>query len=217
MNISLLVFEGADASGKALQTKMLAEQLRSEGEKVETLSFPQYNSTIGSLIRECLDGKRGDFLSLDPRIASLLYAADRFESKEKITHWLSAGNIVVLDRFVGSNMIHQGAKIKDEKDLKQFLLWLDHLEHGVFGIPRPDMVVYLDIPAEKRATLMSTRLANTDIAESDITHQQAVDRCVSILSSFPENTWVPVRCIKNGILRTPEDIHREVVRLVRSR
>ena len=110
----LIVIEGGDASGKETQAKLLAERLTAAGKNVQLLDFPQYDENqIGGLIRECLDGKRGNFMSIDARIASVLFAADRFESKAKIEAWLDSGAIVILDRYTSANMLHQGAKIAD--------------------------------------------------------------------------------------------------------
>src|SRR3990167_6836927 len=112
----LIVLDGTDGSGKATQTKILQARLKKEGYRVQTLDFPQYEKNFfGGLIGECLAGEHGDFVSIDPYIGSTLYAADRFESKDKIMRWLRAGCVVVLDRYVSSNQIHQGGKITDAK------------------------------------------------------------------------------------------------------
>src|SRR5581483_9219631 len=109
----------------------------------------QYESNVlGKLIRECLDGKHGDFVALSPRIASVLYAADRFESSRQMEEWLAAGYHVVADRYASSNQLHQGGKISDPAVREEFLGWLDTLEHSVFRIPRPDLIVYLHVPIE---------------------------------------------------------------------
>jgi dTMP kinase len=215
---ALIVIDGADGSGKATQTKLLVEHLRSDGLAVETMDFPQYTQNIcGKLLRECLDGKRGDFMKVDPRVASVLYAADRFESKDTIQGWLDAGKTVVLDRYVSANMMHQGAKINDAVELEAFLTWLDELEHGMFGIPRPDIILYLDVPLADRIRMIEEAVNNkehhkgetVDIAEADLTHQQtASDRAKQIVKS--RNNWRQIICTKDGALRTREDIHEEV-------
>lgn len=221
---TLIVLDGADGSGKATQTKLLVDRLRNEGVAVETLDFPQYTENLcGRLLRECLDGKRGDFMHVDARIASVLYAADRFESKGKIEQWLSAGKTVVLDRYVSANMMHQGAKIRDDAQLSDFLQWLDELEHGVFGLPRPDIIIYLDVPLEYRIKMVQEAVANrehhkgetVDLAELDVAHQYtAQQRAKQIVSS--RNAWKQVVCATPAGMRTREDIHQEVYELIQN-
>lgn len=194
----IIVIEGKDGSGKATQTKLLFERLVSLGYAVETLDFPQYSTNVhGKLLRECLDGKHGDFLSVDPKIASVLYAADRFESKPIIEKWLAEGKIVILDRYASANQLHQGGKLRDEASRKEFLEWLDKLEFGVFGIPRPDIVLYLDVPVEASMKLAADRAKekgiSADLAESDAKHQiEAQESAASILKGF--NNWVRIDC-----------------------
>jgi len=181
MTGTLIVLDGADGAGKATQTKLLVDRLSAEGYQVHTLDFPQYTQNhFGRLLRECLDGKRGDFIGSDARLASTIYAADRFESAPIIREWLESGAVVVLDRYASSNMLHQGAKIHDTEELTNFLTWLDHMEHGVFGIPRPDVIVYLEVPFLVRKKLKANAIAagkhgidiKLDQAESNDKHQQ---------------------------------------------
>lgn len=143
----LIVIDGTDGSGKATQVALLRKKIQQEGKKVEWLDFPRYEENfMGRFIGECLAGKHGDFAHADPHMAALLYAVDRYESKNKIEKWLRKGTIVVLDRYVSANQIHQGGKIKNEKERKAFFMWIEQLEFGVFGLPRPDAILYLDVP-----------------------------------------------------------------------
>ena len=212
MKGKLIVIDGADGSGKATQTRMLVERLVNEGRSAKLLDFPRYtDNTLGALIRECLDGKRGNFMEIDPRIASVLYAADRYESKALITNWLEDGETVVLDRYVSANMMHQGAKIHDENEAQEFLAWLDHMEHDVFALPRPDAIIYLDVPYAVRRTLMDqdTTRASVDIAEVHHEHQIACEnRAKNIVASG--NAWRVVDCTREGKMRPKEDIHTEI-------
>jgi len=214
----LVVVDGADGSGKATQTKLLVDRLHADGHEVETLDFPQYTDNIcGKLLRECLDGKRGDFMAVDARIASVLYASDRFESKNTIQNWLDQGKVVVLDRYVSANMMHQGAKIDDPEELEEFLSWIDVLEHEMFGIARPDLIIYLDVPLEDRIKMVEEAVANkdhhkgesVDVAEADLEHQAAAqDRAKQIVQS--RNNWQQIVCSVEGGMRTREDIHEDV-------
>ncbi len=143
----LIVIDGIDGSGKATQVALLKKRLQQEGVRVKTIDFPRYyNNFFGGLIGEYLSGKYGDFIAMDPRVASVLYAADRFESSKEIKKWLDEGYVVLADRYVSANQIHQAGKIDEPKVRKEFLAWLDTMEYEVFQIPRPDLVVYLDVP-----------------------------------------------------------------------
>lgn len=220
MTGKLLVIDGGDGAGKATQVGLLVKRLRDQGHKVEALDFPQYTqNTFGKLIRECLDGKRGDFMAVDARIASTLYAADRFETKPRLEQWLQEGKIVVLDRYVSANMMHQGAKIDDPEALEAFLSWLDHMEHEIFGIPRPDLIVYLAVPNKVRVALKARAVeegkhgAAIDVAERNHEHQEATeDRARRIVAS--KNNWHMIDCTDGEDMRTREDIHEGVMDVV---
>lgn len=205
----LIVIEGGDASGKATQTAALKARLESEGRMVKTLDFPQYDNFVGQLIGECLQGKRGDFMTSDPRVASVLYAADRFETKPKLLAWLEAGDIVLLDRYTSANMLHQGSKVADAGEREETVKWIYHLEHEIFDLPLPDLVFYLAIPYEERAKLQKAKGRQNDLAEDHQEHQRLVDeRASSILAAY-DNTH-QVNCMADDTLRTIEDIADEV-------
>ena len=145
----LIVIDGADGSGKATQTKLLAERLRRSGKLVAEFSFPQYESNMmGQLIGECQRGDHGDFTHLSAKIASVLYAVDRYETKELIIEALNKNDFVIMDRYVSANQIHQGGKISDSTERRKFMQWLEDLEHDVFKLPKPDVVFYLSVPYE---------------------------------------------------------------------
>lgn len=209
----LLVIDGADGAGKATQTKLLVERLRSEGRVVETLAFPRYDdNAFGQLLRECLDGKRGDFSGLDPQIASVLYAADRYVARPQLESWLSAGSVVVLDRYVSANMLHQGSKIVgDQAALTEFLSWLDHVEHTLFGLPRPDLILYLDVPYSVRASLLvgDTLRSSIDTVETNTSYQMAAEACAQELLAGLNN-WQRIACTEAGQLLPRDIIHDRV-------
>ena len=220
MSGKIIVIDGGDGAGKATQVQLLAKRLEREGQVVETLDFPNYEqNTFGKLIRECLDGKRGDFMATDPRIASTLYAADRFESKPKIERWLQEGKTIILDRYVSANMMHQGAKIPDHESLESFLSWLDHMEHEVFGLPRPSIIIYLAVPHEVRSRLKAQAVTEQkhnvgkDLAEINTEHQENTEaRARRIIKS--RNNWRQVICTDGDEMRSREDIHEEIYQIV---
>jgi dTMP kinase len=213
----LIVIDGLDGSGKATQARELVERLRKEGKRVETFDFPHPTNHFGKLIYEGLGGKHGDFAGTSPYIISPLYAADRFESSFMIKKWLSQGAIVVLDRYVSANQIHQGGKIDDDAKRKEFLEWLDHMEHGIFGIPRPDQIIYLDVPVEISQKLAKEKAAldkkqhygTTDQHEDDIDHlRNAKESGLKMIAST--NSWKRIQCYEKGEMLPVSVIHNKV-------
>lgn len=217
---TLIVIDGGDGAGKATQAKLLIERLLADGHQIETLDFPQYTqNTFGQLLRTCLDGYCNDFMNIDPRIVSTIYAADRFESKPKLEQWLAEGKVVVLDRYVSANMMHQGAKIKDVETLKSFLEWIDHIEHNIFKVPRPDIIFYFDIPFEMRKKLKEQAIeegkhtGKMDVAEQDQEHQRLAEERARQIVALRNNWHRIICCTDQNELRTREDIHAEVYAL----
>ncbi len=216
----LIVLDGSDGSGKATQTRFLLARLKKEGYRVKTLDFPQYeHNFFGKLIGQCLVGDYGDFVQIDPHIGSVLYAADRFESKPVIERWLKQGYIVVLDRYVSSNQIHQGGKIRQPKRQREFLKWLDTMEHGVFGLPRPDGIIYLDVPTTISQSLLKTEdqkrkkvyvsKRKTDLVESDEEYmRRSRESALKLVRQL--NAWTKIVCTKRGALLTREEIAEKV-------
>lgn len=220
---SLIVIDGSDGSGKATQTKLLVERLKKEGKKIRTLDFPQYEKNFfGEFVGGCLTGDYGNFLTLDPHITSVIYAADRFESSEKLKEWLSEGYTVVLDRYVSANQIHQGGKIFDPTKRREFLMWLDKMEYGVFKLPKPDKVVYLDVPIQTSIGLLQEaqqkkqyqKEGKKDLVEQSRDYLENARRSALWLARENKN-WARVQCVKNEELRTIEDIHEEIINIVK--
>lgn len=211
----LIVIDGTDGSGKATQVARLKERLRADGMQVHSLDFPRYyDNFFGKFIGEALRGDYGDWAHLHPKIASIIYANDRAESADQIRSWVDAGNIVILDRYVSSNQIHQGGKINDQQERKEFMQWLDTLEHKVLGIPRPDMIIYLDVPIPITQKLLLSKENQEskqylggagDQHENDLDHLENAKQ--SGLKMIAENNhWVKINCTENGKMRSIQDI-----------
>lgn len=222
----LIVIEGADGSGKATQTALLAKRLKKEGRKVKTIDFPRYyDNLFGHLIGEYMSGKFGDFIQTDPRVASVLYAADRFESSEQIKKWLEQGYIVLTDRYVSSNQIHQGGKISSSTKRKSFLEWLDKMEHEIFKIPRPDLVIYLEVPLEvsgewlRKKTAQKTKKylkGRKDLAENNSDYlKNSRKAAIDLLKS--NKNWEKVVCCHEKICLSPKEVHEEVFKIVKKK
>jgi len=219
----LIVIDGNDGSGKATQVKELVKNLRKNKIKVKTIDFPRYqNNFFGKFIGECLVGENGDFVKMNPKIVSVLYAADRFESSAQIKKWLDAGFTVIADRYASSNQIHQGGKILDSKKRREFMDWLDKLEFGVFKIPRPDLIIYLDVPLEISMSLLKNEKSQKkkvyqkgkkDLAENDKQYLER-SRKNAIRMLKENNNWVTINCVKNKELRTIKEISEEINKLI---
>jgi dTMP kinase len=174
----LIVVEGCDGAGKETQVKLLIENLQKKGLKVGTLSFPRYKDTVGGKLLAYALGKDTQhlpdfaFSKLSPDVASLLYAMDRRESKEAIEKSLEENDIVILDRYYTANLLHQGAKIEDEILRGEFIKKFSHIELDLLGIPKPDLVFYLQIPFEVTLRRIHERsvagVQIKDLAEADV-------------------------------------------------
>jgi thymidylate kinase len=209
---TLIVIDGTDGTGKQTQTELLLQRFRKEGTLAHILDFPGYNrNVVGKLLFEALkEGKYGDFLAFPPKIASVIYSYDRVESAPQIREWLDAGALVILDRYVTSNQIHQGGKIADPEKRKEFIKWLDELEYGGAKLPRPDVVFYLNVPVEVSLRLIHERAeregSQPDQAESSEQHlRESQERALSIMSEYPIVEIID--CSENGQIKSREAIH----------
>ncbi len=222
----LIVLDGIDGSGKATQVRLLAERLKREGKKVKTIDFPRYEDNFfGQFIGEHLSGIYGDFIKVDPKLASVLYAADRFESSKQIKDWLDSGFMVIADRYASANQIHQGGKISNLKKRKEFLNFLDTMEYSVFKIPKPDLVIYLDVPFEvsklwlqkKAAQAKKTYLkGRKDVAEENFLHLKNSRNSALLLEKQNKN-WEKVLCCKGLVCLPPEGVHDEVYKIIKNK
>lgn len=220
----LIVIDGTDGSGKATQVALLSKRLKKEGYKVKSVDFPEYyKNFFGKFIGHCLSEQYYNFVKVHPKIASVLYAADRFESKIEIEGWLKKGYIIIANRYVSANQIHQGGKIKDPKKRQAFIDWLNDMEYKVFKIPRPDIVLYLSVPLKvsiamtKKRNKTATRnyLGNKkDVHEVDIAFQEN-SRKSALWLAKTQLKFIQIDCAPNNTLSTREDIHEEIYQKVK--
>lgn len=215
----LIVFEGTDGSGKSTQFELLAKRLEAEQIGFQRLRFPQYEEPSSALIRMYLGGAFGD----DPEAvnayaASTFYAVDRYASYQRVwKDYYQGGGLVVSDRYTTSNAVHQGSKVP-EGERAEFFRWLYDLEYDRMGLPRPDLVVLLDMPVELSEQLMRKREQSTgthaDIHERD---EDYLKKCRDVaLHAAEYYGWRTVSCAKDGVIRSVEDIHEEVYAIVKS-
>jgi len=215
----LIVIDGTDGSGKATQVELLAKTLRKEGRKVKVIDFPEYyNNFFGKFIGHCLSEQYYNWINVHPKIASIAYAADRWESSKKIQGWLEKGYIILSNRYVSANQIHQGGKIANTRKRENFLKWLDEMEYKVFKIPRPDVVFYLNVPMNIILKLIKERNKKTargytgkkkDIVEGNIPYLTNSNKTALWLAKTQKG-WIKIECAENGILETRENIHNKI-------
>lgn len=221
----LIVIDGTDGSGKATQVDLLRKRLIKDGHTVKLLDFPEYyKNFFGAFIGHCLSEQYYNWINVHPKIASIAYAADRFESSAQIQNWLKKGYIVLANRYVSANQIHQGGKIANTKKRANFIKWLDEMEYGVFKIPRPDITLYLNLPIDiilkligerdgkmKRAYLKKGR---KDVHESDAAFLlNSSKSAIWLCKTIPK--FIKIDCAEKGKILSRENIHQKIYEKVK--
>jgi len=212
----LIAIEGIDGSGKRTQVELLTAALRERGHTVFATGFPQYDSWFGKMVGQFLNGELGSLESVDPHFSALLYAGDRFEAKAKLEAALDNGQIVLVDRYIGSNLAHQTARVVPEKRAA-FQEWIEHLEYGIYGLPNEDLVLYLRVPAveaQKLVALKSARSytsAQKDLLEASLRHLEDAAQMYDALAR--RTNWNTIECFdsRRNQMRSAEDIAKEVL------
>ena len=218
MKGKLIVFEGTDGSGKSTQFARLCERVSAMGREYQKLTFPQYAEPSSALIRMYLGGEFGNKPGdVNPYAASAFYAVDRYASLKKVWgDYYENGGLILTDRYTTSNAVHQGAKCAPE-ERGDYLRWLNDFEHNKLGLPRPDMVIYLDVPTQASVQMLRAREAQTnttaDIHEQDTAYLATCRECAGQAADILG--WQRIRCLdESGKLRSIEDIHEEIWKLV---
>ncbi|MGH9716970.1 MAG: dTMP kinase [Candidatus Acidiferrales bacterium] len=217
-----IVIEGIDGSGKRTQLELLARSLANRSFEYSQVSFPNYGGSFGKLVARFLNGEFGSLESVDPHFSALLYAGDRLESKPALEATLAAGTTLLSDRYVASNLAHQGSRVPPAKR-DEFLAWLRQLEYQIYGLPAEDLVIYLRVPVAEAHRLVATKNARAytdkthDIQEADLSHLEAAARVYDQLAQQPN--WVRIECLDaaSASLRSPEAIHNDILTAVESR
>ncbi len=213
----LFAIDGTDGSGKQTQFNKLCEKLDNEGIDYRTVSFPNYDSESSSLVKMYLSGKFGENAKdVNAYIASTFYAADRYATfkAQGYEEYYNNGGIILADRYTTANMVHQAGKISDPNERKKFLDWLWDFEFNLYGLPIPTKVFFLNMPVDYSQKLMQgrenkfTHEEKKDIHERDKSH--LIDSYNAACSLVNTYNWYEVKCVKNGNIRTIEDIHEEI-------
>lgn len=211
----MIVIEGSDGSGKGTHFAMLTTWLKEQEKDIATYDFPQYSQPSSYFVREYLNGKYGGANELGAYKPSYFYALDRFDASFSIRKDLEAGKLVICNRFIGSNMAHQGQKL-EAHERKAYYDWLLKLEFETLGIPRPNLNIVLLMPADIAQTLIDQKDEREytdkkrDIHEADIDHlRRSVAAYKELCKQFPE-TFTGIECTEDGKLRTLEDIQNQI-------
>ncbi len=216
MKGKLIVIEGTDCSGKQTQTNLLVERLKKEGEKVAQFSFPNYDSPTGKIIGGPYLGKpqiceswfSEGATNVEPKVASLYYAADRKYNIGKINDLLANGYYVILDRYVTSNMGHQASKITNKEERIKMYQWLDQLEYQLLELPKPDLMFLLYMPYQYALELKKERKELPDSHEASEAHLKNAEAAYLEMADIYH--WQIINCVDNNHIKTIETIHEEV-------
>ena len=209
----LIVLEGTDGSGKSTQFRLMAQRLTDEKVEFRRLVFPRYSCESSALIRMYLGGELGSKPSdVNAYAASAFYAVDRYASyKQDWGQWYEDGGLILSDRYTTSNAVHQASKETGESR-DAFLKWLYEFEYDKLGLPRPDLTIYLDVPTDFTEKLMRHREQDTgtkaDIHEQDTEYLATCRRTGRAAAEF--YGWTVIDCVKDGQMRSIEDIHQEI-------
>jgi len=209
----LIVITGPDGCGKKTQTELLVKRLKASGYQVKTIDFPQYkNNFFGKMVGRYLAGEFGKATEINPYLASILYAGDRFESMGEINKWLAEGKIVVCDRYVGDNFLHQGSKVVDPSEREKFFNWLEDLEFNVFGAKRAGITIYLDVSLEISLALLKNKDAQekknytdgkNDGHENEVHLRQVRKINDELIQRYG---WIKIDCMRGEKIMPPEEI-----------
>jgi dTMP kinase len=225
--MKLFVVEGIDGAGKSTQIRLLRDYLSEKGYNCEYLHFPRTDAPyFGELIARFLRGEFGSLNEVDPYLVAMLYAGDRRDASNIISHWLKEGRIVLLDRYTYSNIAYQCAKLRAVESQDKLMRWILTLEFEHFAIPRPDLNIFLDVPftfTEKKLSDVRTGddrnyLNGTrDIHEGSLSFQKKVRDVYLRVASFDDRLAVVDCCNNEGAMLTPENIFKLIVEIFTAR
>lgn len=215
----LVAIEGIDGSGKGTQAARLLESLRANGTRCQLFSFPRYKDTqFGAKIGDFLNGRFGNLDQVNPFLVSLLFAGDRFESRQLLLDAIHENEVVLCDRYVASNIAHQAAKVIGE-ERTELIRWIQYIEHKLYGLPHPDCTLFLDVPVEQATQLIALKAQRTytaraaDLQEADSGYLQKVHDVYSLLAA--EGTgWTRIKCVDDGRIKPVDEVAGDVWRVL---
>lgn len=220
MKGKLIIIEGTDCSGKETQSNLLYDKLQKENIAIYKSGFPMYGTPTGDIVGGPYLGKEyisnGYFKegasNVEPKVASLYFAADRRYNIKSIQDKLDKGINVILDRYVYSNMAHQGGKIHDINERMNMYAWLDVLEFKLLELPHADIVIFLHMPSENAVVLRQSRKEKPDQHENDLNHLKLAEQAYIELAR--NYKWFTIECVKENNIRTINDISEEIYNVI---
>ena len=213
--MKIIVIEGTDCSGKETQSKLIEEKLKKEGKKVLRISFPAYDSPTGKIIEGPYLGKSMNTYfdegptQVDPKVISMYYAADRLYNLKDIDENL---DYIIFDRYVESNMAHQGSKIDNIKERKELYNFINELEYKLLKLPKPDITIFLHVPYEYVKKLKENRKQLDEHEKDDKFSKKSIDTYLELTNLY---NWNKIECIKDNNLRSIEDINEEIMNIIK--
>ena len=215
-----IVIEGTDCSGKETQSKLLVQKLTNLGYKAIRLTFPNYDSPTGKIVGGPYLGKKEicdcwfpeGAVNLDPKVACLYYAADRKYNEGEIQKYLDDDYFVICDRYVSSNMAHQGSKIKNDEDRFHMYEWIDKLEFWLLGLPKPDKTIFLHVPYTYAANLKKNRVS---LDEHEMCEEHLKNSEIAYVELSQLYNWVHINCIHDDNIRDVESINEEILECIK--
>lgn len=219
MKGKFIVIEGTDGSGKKTQAKILCEKLNEAGINCIVQSFPNYDSPACTPVKMYLNGEFGDIGCLDAYQANSLYAVDRLCTMMGLKDHIENGGSIVFDRYVESTMLHQAALIENQEERDKFLDYVNDFEFGKLKLPKPDLVIFLDVPVEVSKKLADSREEyksgnKKDILEQDISHlTKAYNSGKYVANKYG---WTQISCLnESGNLKSIEEISNDIFEVVK--
>jgi len=216
-----IVIEGTDGSGKGEQTKRLVSRLISDGYKVVPFDFPRYDQQSSWFVGEYLNGHFGSIAEVSPKTASIFYALDRYAAAPEIRKALAETDVVISNRYVASNLGHQGSKFSDSKERQEYFKWNYDLEYVINGIPKPDLNIILHVPAAMAQGLVDKKLERQylfgkrrDLHETDLNHLTRTEEVYKQLVELFPNDFACIECVENGKLLSIDEVRERVWKLV---
>lgn len=217
MSGKLIVLEGGDGSGKATQTALLAERLKREGYPVARIEFPRYGEPSAYFVERYLNGEYGTTAEIGAQRGSLFFALDRYDASFEMKLRLEEGKNIIANRYTTANMGHMGGEILEDGARKKFFDWLCHLEYEILKIPKPDLVIYLHVPAEIGQRYVDQKgerkyirgEEQRDMLEKNLSHQKRAEKVFLELADSCDN-WEMIECARDNNFLPKEEIHEKI-------
>ena len=211
-----IVIDGIDGAGKATQVWLIAEKLKKLWKTVKILDYPRYGETSAFMVEKYLNGEYGKKIS--PKLASIFYAIDRYDDSFNFREELKKYDYVISNRYVSASMIHQASKIEDKQEKEKFLSWLKNLEFEIFGIPKPDKIIFLNVSLETSIRLIGEKQKreyienkeNKDLHEADENHLRKSIETALFVSEVEKN-WIQINCEKDGKILEKREITEKIL------